>query len=178
MNTEVRRARKKPVEIDFMVWPGGAANATPVINWILNSGGTAVWTEEYVHPSPAAYVVPEHIAIRTLQGDMKAAPGDVIIRGVAGEFYSCKPEIFRETYDIITTDEEPMDTKLMPRERLATIIADAATEAAANVTGIFRNERMTWTQQGVHAAAWNAVMHDEQVENALRMAAVDAARGA
>ena len=62
-----------------------------------------------------------------------------------------------------------MEDKLMPQERLAEIIADAAVRAATNITGVFRNERMTWTEQGVHAAAWNAVMHDRQVLNAVRM---------
>lgn len=66
-------------------------------------------------------------------------------------------------------------SKLMPRERLAEIVADAAVRAAKDVTGIFRNERMTWTEQGVHAAAWNAVMHDEDVQNALRMVEADGA---
>ncbi len=66
-------------------------------------------------------------------------------------------------------------SKLMPKDRLAEIIADAATRAAKNVTGIFRNERMTWTEQGLHASAWNAVMHDEKVQNALRMVEADGA---
>lgn len=66
-----------------------------------------------------------------------------------------------------------METKLMPIDRLATIIADAAVRAATNVTGFFRNERMTWSEQGVHAAAWNAIRHDPEVQNALKMVAID-----
>ncbi len=38
MNAEVRKAVKKPVEVEFMVWPGGASNAIPVIDWILSNG--------------------------------------------------------------------------------------------------------------------------------------------
>lgn len=68
-----------------------------------------------------------------------------------------------------------MDTQLMPRERLAEIVADAVTRAAAEVTGIFRNERMTWTQQGVHAAAYNGIRYDEEVTTALRMVKADGA---
>lgn len=68
-----------------------------------------------------------------------------------------------------------METKLMPLRRLAEIVADATTRAATNVTGIFRNDRMTWTQQGVHAAAWNAIMHDEEVATALKMVGADGA---
>ena len=37
--------------------------------------------------------------IPTLEGDMLASPGDWIIKGVAGEFYPCKPDIFAATYE-------------------------------------------------------------------------------
>lgn len=39
--------------------------------------------------------------ICTLEGVMKASPNDMIIRGVQGEIYPCKPEIFAETYEAI-----------------------------------------------------------------------------
>lgn len=38
------------------------------------------------------------IIIRTLEGDMLASPGDYIIRGMKGEFYPCKPDIFEGSY--------------------------------------------------------------------------------
>lgn len=37
--------------------------------------------------------------IKTLEGVMKVSCGDFIIKGVAGEYYPCKPEIFKETYE-------------------------------------------------------------------------------
>lgn len=39
--------------------------------------------------------------IRTLEGTMAASPGDYIIKGVKGEFYPCKKDIFAQTYEII-----------------------------------------------------------------------------
>lgn len=39
------------------------------------------------------------IVITTLEGDMVAQKGDYIIKGVQGEFYPCKPDIFKETYE-------------------------------------------------------------------------------
>lgn len=39
------------------------------------------------------------IIIPTLEGNMKALPGDYIIKGVIGEFYPCKPDIFEMTYE-------------------------------------------------------------------------------
>lgn len=44
---------------------------------------------------------PHGIAITTLEGVMEAAPGDYVIRGVQGEFYPCKPDIFEATYELI-----------------------------------------------------------------------------
>lgn len=41
------------------------------------------------------------IVIDTLEGEMTATKGDYIIRGVQGEFYPCKPDIFKTTYDKI-----------------------------------------------------------------------------
>lgn len=38
--------------------------------------------------------------IETLEGDMKAQFGDYIIKGVQGEFYPCKPDIFLATYEV------------------------------------------------------------------------------
>lgn len=40
------------------------------------------------------------IIIKTLEGKMTATPGDFIIKGVRGEFYPCKPDIFEKTYDV------------------------------------------------------------------------------
>lgn len=41
------------------------------------------------------------LAIQTLEGTMTAEPGDWIIRGVKGEYYPCKPDIFAATYEAV-----------------------------------------------------------------------------
>lgn len=41
------------------------------------------------------------LTISTLEGEMHASFGDWIIRGVKGEFYPCKPDIFDETYEVV-----------------------------------------------------------------------------
>ena len=43
-----------------------------------------------------------HIEIETLEGTMRADVGDWIIRGVKGELYPCKPDIFAATYDPVS----------------------------------------------------------------------------
>ena len=40
-----------------------------------------------------------HVVVKTLEGEMRGEVGDWIIRGVNGEFYPCKPDIFAKTYD-------------------------------------------------------------------------------
>ena len=42
------------------------------------------------------------IVIPTLEGDMVAQKGDYIIKGVQGEFYPCKPDIFNATYEVVS----------------------------------------------------------------------------
>lgn len=46
----------------------------------------------------------ETLIIPTLEGDHTAQPGDWIIKGVAGEFYPCKPDIFAATYEKVEGD--------------------------------------------------------------------------
>ena len=73
--------RKKPVVIE--AWQNSDENEFP--DWIDN-----------------AAVGREHggvILINTLEGVMKAMPGDYIIKGIQGEFYPCKPDIFEATYE-------------------------------------------------------------------------------
>jgi len=41
----------------------------------------------------------KQLMIQTLEGDMWASPGDMIIQGVSGEFYPCRPDIFEMTYE-------------------------------------------------------------------------------
>lgn len=44
-------------------------------------------------------IVNGNVFIKTLEGTMEVTPGDYIIKGVNGEFYPCKPDIFKKTYE-------------------------------------------------------------------------------
>jgi hypothetical protein len=48
--------------------------------------------------------------IKTLEGDMKVSTGDWIIRGINGELYPCKPDIFEKTYERVPQDGEAVFT--------------------------------------------------------------------
>lgn len=44
---------------------------------------------------------PLELKIPTLEGDMKASKGDYVIKGIKGEFYPCKPDVFKSTYNVV-----------------------------------------------------------------------------
>lgn len=46
-----------------------------------------------------------NLFISTLEGEMMVSPGDWIIKGVAGEFYPCKPDIFTATYEPVLEEQ-------------------------------------------------------------------------
>ena len=46
------------------------------------------------------------LIIETLEGDMKASLGDYVIKGINGEFYPCKPDIFDKTYEKVSLEGE------------------------------------------------------------------------
>lgn len=88
----MNRYRKKPVVVEAVQWDGTANGATPIIDWILEGEQTARYVD-YIGEEWAT------LHIDTLEGTMSALPNDWIIRGVQGEFYPCKPDIFVATYE-------------------------------------------------------------------------------
>lgn len=72
--------RKKTVEIEAIQW--NRTNIEEVCNFYSD-----------------AVVMENCVIVKTLEGDMRASVGDYIIKGVKGEFYPCKPDIFEATYD-------------------------------------------------------------------------------
>lgn len=85
------RFASRPKIIEAVPWDGTAEGATPIIDWILDHGGTARYHD-------AIGDAPARIAIDTLEGTMYANPGYRVIRGVKGEFYPCEAEIFAISY--------------------------------------------------------------------------------
>lgn len=78
--------RKKPVEIEAIQWTGD--NATEIAEF-SKTGNRYIEVDE----------ANKFVRIETLEGVMTASLNDFIIKGVAGEFYPCKPDIFEATYE-------------------------------------------------------------------------------
>ena len=71
-----------------------------VIEAVLYKKDRIADTLDFVPLSQIYYNADENdYCIRTLEGDHKCSEGDYIIRGVNGEFYPCKPDIFAKTYE-------------------------------------------------------------------------------
>lgn len=105
--------RKKPVVIEafrFKTWTGIVHYAP---RWFIKEDATEAdgveytahgadrmfnkgeWIEDAAYPGVAC-------VIKTLEGDMWAHPGDWIIKGVDGEIYPCKHDIFLKTYEEVS----------------------------------------------------------------------------
>jgi hypothetical protein len=85
------RYRKKPVEIEAQQFGGFVDDASDVTS--------NVWPESFSDAAKTWRRQGAGLIIPTLEGQHIATPGDFIIRGVKGEFYPCKPDIFAATYD-------------------------------------------------------------------------------
>lgn len=86
--------RKKPIVIEAMQFTDEAKEQ--VLRWTSDNAtkGRSSWAAHDVNDAPI-------IKIETLEGVMAANIGDWIIKGVKGEFYPCKPDIFEATYDSV-----------------------------------------------------------------------------
>jgi len=98
--------RKKPIVIDTIQYNG--LNHEKISNFV----GKELKLKLESETAYIAGVAPPifSLTIKTLEGNHKAMPGDFIIKGIEGEFYPCKPDIFEKTYDKI----EPYETQSHP----------------------------------------------------------------
>lgn len=91
-----QKYRKKPVVIDAMLFKTNNENGSPTMDAIVN------WINQGKNPDDRhGWHNGTNIFIQTLEGQMVADVGDYIIRGVKGEHYPCKPDIFDLTYEAI-----------------------------------------------------------------------------
>lgn len=88
----MKKFRKKPVVIEAIQFDG------------THQSGVAIWdwSNQEVKPVASGRTEPgklDGMLIYTLEGILQAKPGDWIIKGVKGELYPCKPDIFDATYE-------------------------------------------------------------------------------
>ena len=86
------RYRKKPVVIEAYKYKGSLISIDDFDNapeWVKNARCTGA----------LVYASNFELFVKTLEGNMLVSIGDYIIKGVNGELYPCKPDIFEETYE-------------------------------------------------------------------------------
>ena len=89
----MKRYKKRSVEIEAFQWKG-EKNIKQIKEWL----GSNLISEERDGIGVMGYW------IKTLEGNMMISYGDYIIKGIQGECYPCKPDIFEQTYDLVEDD--------------------------------------------------------------------------
>ena len=90
------KCRKKPVVIEAVQWTGN--NHREMFDFLTGT------TDKYMEASGGNFYI-DHgkveggLMVKTLEGEHLASIGDYIIKGVQGEFYPCKPDIFEQAYE-------------------------------------------------------------------------------
>ena len=83
----INKYRKKPVIVEAVIWTGNN------IDEVKELAKSAVENIIFVD---------NNLYIETLEGNMHVSVGDYVIKGIEGEFYPCKPDIFKETYETVS----------------------------------------------------------------------------
>ena len=90
----MKRYVKKPIVVEANQFTGNNEIKDIEMNWLVD------WIN-----AESNKIISSHngtsIFINTLEGEMRAECGDWIIKGVNGEFYPCKPDVFEKTYDVV-----------------------------------------------------------------------------
>lgn len=112
--SEAAKFMKRQVVIEAMRFDGSIASASAICHW-ANAGDEAAGHDD----ATVSYITrggddsAHDMVIWTLEGDMTASAGDWIIKGVKGEFYPCKPDIFEMTY---TSHLHPQPAELVEQQ--------------------------------------------------------------
>jgi hypothetical protein len=92
------RFRKRPVEIAAVRYTGKNIHEV----WDTFGSG-AIYGPGGMYSRPPHSTEDRGAYIETLEGVLRVDPGDWIIRGIVGELYPCKPDIFNATYEAVAT---------------------------------------------------------------------------
>lgn len=140
------RWRKKPVEIEARRFSGAME--------LIDAEGLALWCGgTFKHDTGAGQEYKTYywsIEIPTLEGTMRATPGDYIIRGVQGEFYPCRGDIFEQTY-----------------ERAALVAAQGAAPQAESAP---KSSYISPSLPGMIRNLWKSDPSENSVRTALKLA--------
>lgn len=92
---------KKPVKVEAIQWNG--LNLEEIKSFVGESLQYEIIDTAWQVGKGRPHIL---MQIKTLEGDMHVSVGDYIIKGVKGEFYPCKPDIFEQTYEALEGGDE------------------------------------------------------------------------
>lgn len=98
MHMSTNKYRKKPIIIEAFQYDGdlmGSDGKYYVPDWAVDAYKIGI----LYYSSEDGYNPPCALFIKTLEGNMLVSVGDYVIRGIKGELYPCKPDVFQKTYD-------------------------------------------------------------------------------
>jgi hypothetical protein len=84
------RYRKKPIEIDAWQWDGNPNSVQESPKWVRDGTKLIHIIDDYFE-----------LTISTLEGELTVSPNDYIVKGIYGEVYPCKPNIFEASYEAV-----------------------------------------------------------------------------
>jgi len=94
------KVRKKPIVVEAIQWTGNNFDEVKELDGC-----------RYNDEHRKIFFMNNNLNIRTLEGDMIAVLGDWIIKGIKGELYPCKEDIFNETYDVVEEETEELKSR-------------------------------------------------------------------
>ena len=91
--TQIKKYKKKPITIEACIYDGSVFSSDFIINWTKDSWTVTIFKAEINHP------ISTYLVIKTLDRDHIVSIGDYVIKGIEGEFYPCKPSVFKVSYN-------------------------------------------------------------------------------
>lgn len=153
--------RKRPVVIDAVQWLGTTDSFREVCAWAPNMDLKTGYN-----------MTSRTLSIITLEGTMTAQCNDWIIRGIKGEYYPCKPDIFEATYTLATTGKAALQIVDELRTSGPTHLTGVADEAADMIERLVDAlDRLLWLHDYKDRCGETAAYLEQQPR------AWDAARG-
>lgn len=108
----IQKYKKKPIVIEALQWKANdnIDDVNEMLQFLENKNCIPIDNGTFLEFEGKTFILyyslifseePSTLIIKTLEGDMKASKDDYIIKGVHGEYYPCKPDIFEKTYEKI-----------------------------------------------------------------------------
>ncbi len=133
--------RKKPVVVEAIRWTG--RNADEVLRFMC--------------PDIPEDAMAFSETVKTLEGEMHVSKGDWVIKGIKGEFYPCKPDIFEATYEPVIAAAAPDERQELRIKREAEFTKDAINSGIDRLRELTGEDFHGYRSEilGVLAAMWD-----------------------